>query len=658
VAVAGLLLIIFLQLALSVHGESLSWDEGDHIFSGYMSLKHADFGLNPEHPPLVKMIAALPLLSMHLQVPTLQSRNFKIEAFLDGKNFIAQNDPQRLVFRARLAVSILALLLALAVFLAAREMFGTTGGLIALTLLAFDPTFLAHGAMVGTDVGVSCFMFASIYAFYRCVKSPSLPRVLLAGLLAGCALGAKHTAILLFFMLLALLICELIWGKRLAGQTLATRSTPKLHLIGTFFAIGLIAWVVLWSFYGLHYNARPAGLSLNPTFQTYLHQDTKSYQVSVLGAFARWHLFPESYLYGIADIQQTADFYTSYFFGKTYPHGTRLYFPGVIAIKSTLPFLILLLIAIVAAACRKLAHLREILYLTIPPLLYLAVAMTSNMNIGARHILPVYVFLYVLIAGAASILIRQNRRWAYVVAILVLWQVIAAVRIFPNYMAFANELWGGPSQTYKYLSDSNTDWAQQLIAVNDYLRQHNIKDCWFVYFAEGVIDTHSYGIPCKPLPITETLWWVNEELDVPPEIDGPVLISASDLTGFEYGPAPLNPYEQFKTLKPTAVIQYGVYVFDGHFSIPLASAYTHAQKAQNLLAANQPVAAFAEAQKAIALAPDTVFTNTVLGDVLTALHKDAEARSFYEKALYLAKTVRPEFQVAAVEDLQKKLAPK
>ena len=76
--VAALLLVMWVQLTLSVHGESISWDEGDHLFAGYMSVKTGDLGLNPEHPPLVKMVAALPLLAMHdLRVPPLQNRNFK-----------------------------------------------------------------------------------------------------------------------------------------------------------------------------------------------------------------------------------------------------------------------------------------------------------------------------------------------------------------------------------------------------------------------------------------------------------------------------------------------------------------------------------------------------------------------------------------------------
>src|SRR3569833_2541255 len=80
VTVAGvvlLLLVLEFQLLYSVRQESLTWDEGDHIFAGYMSLKHRDFGLNPEHPPLVKMTAAIPLVSMNLREPQLQNRFFK-----------------------------------------------------------------------------------------------------------------------------------------------------------------------------------------------------------------------------------------------------------------------------------------------------------------------------------------------------------------------------------------------------------------------------------------------------------------------------------------------------------------------------------------------------------------------------------------------------
>jgi len=150
--VAVLLAILVLQLAITIRQESITWDEDDHIYSGYMSLKTGDFGLNPEHPPLVKMLAALPLLSMDLKVPPLQGREFKHEAFLNGKEFVFGNDADKVLFRARMTVVLLTVLLAVLVFLAAREMFGLAAGFFALVLFVFDPNFLAHGAFVTTDV--------------------------------------------------------------------------------------------------------------------------------------------------------------------------------------------------------------------------------------------------------------------------------------------------------------------------------------------------------------------------------------------------------------------------------------------------------------------------------------------------------------------------
>src|ERR1700751_1370415 len=180
-----LLLLFGWQLASTVRQESLTWDEGDHIFAGYMSVKHHDFGLNPEHPPLVKMVASVPLQSMNLREPQLQNRYFKTEAYLGGRDLIFQNDFESIIFRARMAASIFALATALLAFFTAREMFGTGAGFITLLLIVFEPNFLAHGALVTTDEGAACGLLASIYAFYRYVKSPSWLRAAVLGIAAG-----------------------------------------------------------------------------------------------------------------------------------------------------------------------------------------------------------------------------------------------------------------------------------------------------------------------------------------------------------------------------------------------------------------------------------------------------------------------------------------
>ena len=653
--VALLLIILGLQLFFSVRKQTQTWDEADHIFAGYMSLKTGDFGLNPEHPPLVKMLATAPLLSMPLKVPELQNRFFKEEAFLSGRAFLYGNDADAILIRVRLMAAIFTILCALLVFLGTREMFGTGAAFIALTLLAFDPNLIAHGAYLTTDAGASCFMFGTIYAFYRYVKVPSWGRLALVGLALGLALATKHSAVLLFPMLLILAICEIVRPRFASGEDAEPAKKLGKQVLRSFLslaAITVMSLVILWAFYGFRYRARPNGLELTPPLAAYTY-GLKPTERWLINTTAQFHLLPESYLYGMADVLMTS--YSSYVLGKTYPHSVWFYFPVVFVIKSTIGVLLFFLLTIAAIGTRRLHRWREILFLTIPPILYFLVAMKSGTNIGVRHILPVYVFLFALAGGAAWTFINRNRKWGYAIAAVLLFHIISSGLAFPHYIPYSNELWGGSGNTWKYLSDSNIDWAEQLRETKQYLDERGIKDCWFVYFGGGVADPNYYGIPCKPLPTVETLW-LNEKTQSPPSIDGTVLISAVDLTGFEFGPGSLNPYEQFKQIKPVDVIGHEVFVFNGHFDLPLASALGHIQNARNLLAAKQTSETLSEAQSAATLAPESVDARETLGDALTAAGRKEEAHAEYEQALQLAKTIEPEFQAGSLSRIEHKLA--
>ena len=658
--VALLLGVLMLQLALSVRLESLSWDEGDHIFAGYMSWKRADFGLNPEHPPLVKMVATVPLLSMPLKVPELQNRYFKSEAYFDGRDLIYGNDAGRIVFRVRMAAMIFTVLLALIAFLTAREMFGRGAAFIALTLVVFEPNLLAHGAMVTTDAGLACFLLGTIYAFYRYVKAPSLWRMAVTGLAGGLAAATKHSAILLLPMLAILALTEVLRRRQRPEADSAlvpeTRGRQALRLAAAIVGVAAIAIVILWGVYGFRYAARPDGLHINPPLAETVRGLSPIEARGIL-TLARWRLLPESYLYGLTDVRAVANFMPSYIFGKVYEHGVWFYFPVAFAVKSTLALLLLSALAVVAIARGRLNRWREILFLTIPPLIYMLVSMGSHLNIGARHILLVFIFASVLAAGAAWSFIRADRRWIYPLGALLLFHAVSSLGAFPtSYMAYSNELWGGPSATYKYLTDSNTDWGQQLIGTKKYLDGRGVKNCWFAYFVDPAIRPASYGIPCRPLPTPDTNWF-GEQIDTPPTIEGPVLISASDLTGYELGSNVLNPYRDFQNLRPTAVIEHGVFVFDGTFNVPLASALGHVRRSQALLGRQQFDQALEEARTAAALAPDAMQPQMTLGAVLTAMHRDAEARPVYRKALAIARTMEPSAQESWIPSIQQRLGP-
>jgi hypothetical protein len=653
-----LLLSFGLQLASTVRQESLTWDEGDHIFAGYMSWKTHDFGLNPEHPPLMKLLGTFPLLRLPLKVPALQHRYFKDEAYNDGRELLFGNAPnysaESLTFRVRLAAGIVAILMGLLVFMAAQEMFGTGAAFVALLLVTFEPTVLAHGALVTTDIGVSCFFLAAVYAFYRYCKVASASRLAAAGVAAGLALATKHSAVLLLPILVALAGCEVAF--RLNGDR---RGRRALKMVWSLAVIGAIAVGVLWAFYGFRYAARPAGLMLDPSLADYVHP-LRPIEAKGIMLLARFHLLPESYLYGLADVRAMANGMPSFIFGKVYEHGVWFYFPAVLLIKSTLGLLAMALLAFAALAVGRFRKWREILFLLIPPMIYFWVAMGSSLNIGARHILPVYVFLCVFAAGGSWAWIefagrQRSRGWSYAIAALLLCQVLSSARAYPNYMAYSNELWGGPSQTYKYLTDSNTDWAQQLLAVKRYTDEHGIKDCWMAYFADPFLLPADYGIPCKQLPTADT-YFTKVQRPVPVEIQGPVLISAGALTGFEWGSNALNPYREFQHLTPVASIQDGVEVFEGTFRVPLASALSYVAESSTLMEQKNFAGALVAAQQAVAIAPDDYHPQMSLGDALLAVGRKDEARLAYNHALNAVKAMAPDAQEALGPAVEKKIA--
>jgi 4-amino-4-deoxy-L-arabinose transferase-like glycosyltransferase len=643
-AVAGLLAIIFLQLVMMASRNSATWDEPDHIYSAYMQAKQGDFGLNPEHPPLIKFLGALPLLNMQFKMPQLQGRPYRFEEAVGGREFLFGNDANAILLRVRLATSSITILLAMMVFLAAQEMFGTGAGLIALSLIAFDPTLLAHSALMTTDAGGACFMFASVYAFYRYAGSPSRTRLILVGLAAGLALASKHSSVLLFPMLLLLSLAEVVWQRKRALQFAVALG-----------AIALLSVGVLWASYGFRYAARVDGLQLNPTVGAQFARVPSHAAGVVLAAVAKLHLLPESYLYGFAHVLVQSKAFTSFLLGTIYPHPVWFYFPVAMVIKSTLTFLILFAITVWAIATGRLRARREILYMALPAAIYMAFAMAGGMNIGVRHVLPIYVFLSVLIGGAAWKLVQRDRRWLYAVVALLVFQAVSVMHAFPAYISYANEAAGGPSAVHNLLSDSSSDWGQQLKAVKRYTDEHGIRNCWFAYFGQGVVDFSYYGIPCKPLITADSLYFDGPR-DVPPSIDGPVFMSAGVLAGFEFGPGALNAYEQFKRLKPAAVIDYGVFVYQGHFEIPLAAALSHGQKAGLLLAQEMLPEALAEAQQAEALAPDSATVNAILGRALDASGRPREALPFYQKALMLARTVEPRFRQPLIKALEQRVA--
>ncbi len=638
VAVLALLVLIAAEIILSTRQESQVWDEADHLYAGYQYWKHGDFGRNPEHPPLAKLVAASALLPLRLTEPNDSYSDFKSRDFYNAAKFLYGADADQLLARGRGMLLIFSLALALAVFAAGREMFGPEAGLLAMALFSIEPMLLGNGGLILTDMTLSCVLFVSVYAFYRYIKRPTVVRLLACSLAVGLTLVAKHSGVFVFPLLGAVAVADILWTPRQSREVPARSRT--VSIAAAFAVIAIVSYAVLWAFYGFRYAAHPSGLAMSPTLYAYYSVIPNRLEAATIGFCAHHHLLPEAYLFGWADILRIPGGRVSFILGKLYKGPHWFLFPALILMKTTVTLLVLLLLLPFARIYR---HRREFLFLTIPAAFYLLVAVASGMNAEARYILPVYPFCIVLAGAAAWEIARRSRRWTIGVVALFAFAAASSLHAFPDYLAYANEAFGGPSQSWRLIVGSNGDGGQSLKWVKSYLDQNHISDCWFDY-GDPYVDPKYYGIPCKPLISAWVLRGFPLQGQVPPTISGTVLFSATEMAGRNWEPGPLNPYAQFSSLQPIAQPGNVVLVYRGTFNVPLVSAYSHSFTARKLADEGKLAEAVAEAQEAAKLAPDSANIQAQLGLILMQAGRNQEGQQVNATALRLARAVHPELQ--------------
>ena len=547
----------------------------------------------------------------------------------------------------RLAAGLLAPLFCWLVFFTAREFFGDTAGLIALVLVTLDPNVLAHSALVTTDIGVSLFFLASIYAFYRYVKQPSMLRLAIAGLMAGLLLATKHSGILLAPMLFLLDRVEVLVAARRHARS--PRSPRLSGAVGAWPSSASWCFGLLW----LPLCRAACRASLSAPSAEFV-KPPSHFTLAAVMFFARLHLLPESWLIGLVDVKRMAEWYPTFVLGASCARGVVLLpcrHPGQDHARP----------AGAGRSCalrnryRKAAVQRPRTGVPARPRTCSTCLPPSSRGWTSE---PGTFFRWTVHICAR----RGRRRGArcqqpalgLAIGILVAAHVISSLAVFPNYMAYANEAWGGPRNVHNLLSDANVDWAQQLYQVRAWQDRHPGEECWFAYFAYPEIDPATYGIPCHHLPNAGTGWAGGIE-DVPPVIDGTVLLSASNMVACESPDSSLNPYLAFESMKPTETIGYGLMIFKGHFDMRQAAALARTQKASETLRKRDNPIALELAQQAVALDPALLTAQSTLGDALARMGRTEEARSAWQTALDQARRLPPATQTLFVPRLEAKL---
>ncbi len=566
--VLGLFAVVFTGLAVfSYTQQSATWDEPQHLTSGYLALANGDYRLDPEHPPLLRMWAALPLLAMRdiRADPSLISRVDPTEwvqnlrrqrdEFAFSHEFLYKlNDADRLLYAARAMIVLLGVLVGVLLFCWAREWLGFWPATIVLGLYTIEPNLQAHASLVTTDFGIAGFIFGAVYFLWRSTRSLSAGN--LAGTILFCALAAisKFSALALAPMLGLLLLVPVCRRQPWSGR-LKSRQSKLAAAAGIALMVVVTSWFAIWAVYGFRHAP-----SHDPAWLFRFDKDAEPQrQLPRLTRIVRWldahRWLPNAYCQGFLLGQTRAQVHKAYFAGEVREEGWWFYFPVAFVIKTPVALIALLLFGLTICAVRWRALGADVVFVAGPPALFLAIAMAARLNIGLRHILPVFPFALLLAGAAARELLRARRPGATLLAGLCLAWLAEFARVYPHDLAFFSQIIGGPRNGYKYLADSNLDWGQDLKGLAGWMKRKGIEHINLSYF--GTADPEYYGIRCTY--IAGAPFWI--ERASLPQLPGYVAVSAQFLTGAGLNEAGRRFYAPLRQRKPDATIGYSIYIY-------------------------------------------------------------------------------------------------
>ncbi len=530
-AIALLLVLAALQLS-TLAVTSPTMDEALHIVRGYAFAARGDDRLRLRGPILPNALSGLSLLLLE---PDLELAPADDPLWLDSEGaglserFLWANAaaPQRIVFLARLPIIFFGVLLGAFVFRWAAERSGAMPALGALMFYAFCPNLLAHARLATTDVVTAATFMISAYAFQCALDRPGVAPRVLSGVALGLALASKFSAAVLPA---AFFIQSAVRAWRGRGDRRA-RLAPVMTALAT---TGMGA-LTLWAIYGFTVGPlQPGGIALPAPYY-----------------WAEWQAL---FKYVGSD-----ELLPAYLFGQIAYGGWWYYFLVAFLAKTTLPALAMMLLAL-AGTFRTRAWTRD-LSLWLAPGLLLVSLFFSPQDIGYRYLLPLLPFIFV--AGADVIAAASRLRWAQAgVVILLVWQVWGTLSIHPYYLAYFNELAGGPDRGRYILSDSNIDWGQDLIGLKHYVDRYQIEHLKLSYF--GIAPPSAYGMQVEALPpvrnamYDQGAWWLYTYYppDPPPGI---YAISVANLMGGMW--IDQETYAYFRDRPPDTTIGHSIYIY-------------------------------------------------------------------------------------------------
>jgi hypothetical protein len=495
---AGLLLSVMGTLqVLSALRENQTWDEAFELGAGYNYWKTGVYRFNLEQPPVGKLISAFPLLLLNPSIPVDHPSYTKPDDVEFGHEFLYRNrlPADRILFVGRLGTIALTLLFGLTLALWSRKKFGEPSALLGLTLFAFDPNLIAHGRYATTDLAAAAFIFFACIAWIAFLEEPGKRRLARAGVMLGLALATKHSGLLLIPVWMCL-------------HGIARWRHPALFRLGamltTWTALALLVYATVVITYAPEANLFvPAATKLGlthpalPLVQEFVNRSSNYGEL--LFQISRWlSLAPNSYIVGLSDFfNHNAVGHPSYLLGAFATKGWWYYFPIVFLVKTPSAVLLTLtLLPLLAVRYRVRPSFRtlplEWLGVLLPAAVLFGASLSSHIDLGVRHLLPIYPFLYVAIGAGLFRLIPAISRPGAVVMISCLL-ILESCLTFPNYLSFFNILCGGVNSGPKYLLESNIDWGQDLKKLRVFLTPYGNVPVCLAYFGNADLDYYGFA---------------------------------------------------------------------------------------------------------------------------------------------------------------------
>ncbi len=541
-------------LILVIHTGMITWgalrhsptaNEPAYLGSGLSHWTLGRFDLSKISPPLVRLVAALPVLVAQPQYDWGKYHagpGTRGEALV-GYYFLLANGERSfwLMTLGRWACIPFSLLGAWACYRWSMELFGLVPAVAALLLWCFSPNILAHAQLLTPDIGVTAFSLAACYAFWRWSSAPTWKRSIIAGGTLGLAVLAKTNAVALFPALVVGISLH-----ALVATHLRTRRTAAQVFVA--FAIALYVLNLGFGFDGSlrrlgDYEFFSSTLGSNDGSNRFRGTILESTPVPL----------PAPFLEGIdlqrRDFENSGGVWKSYLRGQWYDHGWWWYYFYVIAVKVPIGTWILVLIGGTLILFRNdLPHrIDSICFLVIPGVALFALACSqTGFSHSLRYTLPAFPFAFVVASAAMRDSAKKGRRCISLAALT--WMLTSSFFIFPHSLSYFNELAGGPRNGHFHLLDGNVDFGQDVLYARDWIESHPDKRpiytaCWA-------------SLPLQEMGITFEAPDLGDASSIP---SGYYLISVNHLRG-EYRRG-LPELAQFLQHEPIELVTYTLRVY-------------------------------------------------------------------------------------------------